>query len=101
MSSPDKSSTKPKLSKKILEDDHVFFYHGVHETSGWLRPIQTQIRQLRTRFPYELKARFDDALDKFKCSRQDAGEALEDGWSLSPPAGAKGYRATQCFDEDN
>jgi hypothetical protein len=105
MLSPDegttkKSPTKPKLSRKILEDDHVLFYDGVHNPSGWLRPIQAHMSKMRTRIPPDLERGFKADLDRFECSGQDAEKALEERWSLSPPEGGEGYRPNKYFGKD-
>ena len=105
MLSPDKGTTKknptkPKLSRKILEDDHVLFYDSVHNLPGWLRPIQAQMSKVRTRIPPDLEPVFKADLDRFKDSGQDAGKALEEHWSLSPPKGDKGYRPNKRFGKD-
>ena len=105
MLSPDegttkKSPTKPKLSRKILKDEHVLFCDGIHNLPRWLRPIQAQMSKVRTRIPPNLEPVFKAELHRFERSGQDVNKALKECWSLSPPEGDEGYRPNKCFGKD-
>ena len=80
---------KPKLSKKILEDQGIFFDEKVRnggDLEGWICPIRERLVYLRTQLPKDAKEKFTKELEAFRRSGQDNEKAVEEGWSLEPRA---------------
>jgi hypothetical protein len=95
------TSSKHTLNRKILQDDKIFFYDHVHESSElpeWFRSTSQYMRHIRRKAPTSRKKDFKDELDTFRNSGQDGKTAVTSGWSLEPSR-EKGYMTRESFGE--
>jgi hypothetical protein len=103
MPSPTKNTQKPKLSRKILADENVFFFDHVHARKylpRWLRPIHLQMRYMCKKVPESSKNMLIAELEAFRSSGQDGDIVSTSRWSLEPAPGSKGYITKESFGED-
>ena len=102
MQSPAKDPKKPKLTRKILEHERIYFYEDVHISNSlpaWLRPILWEMRLMRTKVPRKKRKRFIAELETFQRSGQDGAIASQSNWRLKPNRNQ--YLREESFDEED
>lgn len=87
MPSTTKHTWKPPLTRKILEDENLFFDGYVYKKKDlptWLQPIRHEMKYVHTKIPELTRDMFEHEIEEFECSGYDAEAALMPGWSLKP-----------------
>lgn len=103
MPSPNKGTKKPKLNRKILQAENVYFYENVHTKDSlpkWLRPIRWQMRLMHTKVPKSSRKMIVAELEAFQRSGQDGATASASRWSLKPFSSKDEYLPEKSFGED-
>ncbi|KAH7384636.1 hypothetical protein BKA66DRAFT_569879 [Pyrenochaeta sp. MPI-SDFR-AT-0127] len=98
-------TSKPKLTRRLLEEKKVFFVEDVCKSEDlldWIQPIREQLVRPRRPLPRE-RREFSEELTVFRKSGQDRDEALRDSWSVSPfdVDMAAAFRTTKRFGKDS
>jgi hypothetical protein len=89
MPSTTEHTGKPRLTRKILAAEKVFFDAKVHRREDlpeWLRPMCHDIRWARTKVPKSNRKIFEREIEDFECYGQDGETAQDSRWSLKPRA---------------
>lgn len=104
MPSKSKTTRKPRLDRKTLEEAGVEFCTDVCEDrdlEGWIISIRNRVTCLGTKLPRKSKKTFQAEFEKYKETGHDREESIGKGWSLRPQKETESvYYVAERFQKD-